>query len=436
MNSAEHQSSDAQPGSLAEFRAGWRPLVACAFGLGLGLSPIAPYTSGIMATALEGEFGWSRADILGTLMLAPIALVFLGAYVGRLVDRLGPRKVALVSTAGLGLAQLLIALIGGQLLTFYAAWAVLAVISLGTLPMTYAKVINAWFTQSRGLALGLALASTGATGAAIPFLLNAALEAFGWRGGYVLLAALPLVIALPVLFAWLRLPEARARTATEALPQTGIPVRQALRGYRFWVLAVGSMALAFGVSGLLPNLFPLLLDRGVDNSTAASALAALAISVTAGRILSGFLLDRIWAPLVCALLVIPATFALVLLANPALTVPVMVASVVTLGLVAGAEFDLVAYMTARYFGQKHFSELYGIQYAAFGLGAGFAPAFYGAMYDRFGSYQPEIILSIALLLFSVAITFALGRYPTSFSSAPEAAQSQASAHPAGEPRTA
>lgn len=397
-----------------EFREGWRPLLACAFGLGFGLSPIAPYTAGIMANALEAALGWSRADILGTLMLAPIGLVLLGRHVGRLVDKVGPRKVALTSTLGLGLAQWLIAAIGSNLIAFYLAWAVLAVVSLGTLPMTYAKVINAWFVETRGIALGLALAATGLTGALMPFLLTSAIAAMGWRGGYLVLGALPIVLAIPVLWLWLRMPAPRAAGRAKALPASGMPVREALRGVRFWILAAGSMALAFAVSGLLPNLYPLLLAREVSPATAATALAGLAISVTAGRIVSGLLLDRIWAPLVCAILVVPAIGALALLASPVLTPSIMIGAVVTLGLVAGAEFDLVAFMTTRYFGQAHFSELYAIQYAIFGLGAGFAPAIYGAIFDHFGSYAPEIYLSSALLLFAVAILFALGRYPLGF----------------------
>ncbi|MBH0114402.1 MFS transporter [Novosphingobium sp. YJ-S2-02] len=391
--------------------------MASAIGLGLGLSPIPPYSSGIMAKALEAEFGWGRGDILGVLMIVPVVLVVLGRYVGRIVDKVGARKVAIGSTIGLGLAQLLIALIGDTLPGLYIGWAIMAVLALGTLPMTYLRVINGWFVEARGLALGLSLACTGLSGAVFPFVLTNMIETFGWRGGYVGLGAMPLLIAVPVLLAWLHEPgEARAEAARKAA-ETGMEVRPALRSYRFWAIAAGSLLLAFGVSGLLPNLFPLLTDRGVSSAAASSALAALALSVTGGRILSGFLLDRLWAPIVCAILVIPAIGALFLLSNPGMTASVMVASVVTLGLVAGAEFDLVAFMTGRYFGQRHFSELYGIQYAAFGLGAGFAPAAYGALYDHFGDYEAVIHLSIALLCAAVAINFTLGRYPRSFASA-------------------
>lgn len=399
---------------LGEFRRAWRPLIASSIGLGLGLSPIPPYASGIMASALEAQFGWPRAEILGTLMIVPVALLVLGRFVGRLVDRLGARKVAIWSTAGLGLAQLLIAAIGTTLVGFYIGWALMAVVALGTLPMTYAKVINGWFVRSRGMALGISLAATGLTGAFVPFALTAALDAFGWRGGYAVLAAMPLLFALPILTSWLREAPAGITETNDVTHATGLTVAEALRGYRFWTLAAASLALAFGVSGLLPNLYPLLLERGLDAMTVKSALAALALSVTGGRILSGFLLDRLWAPTVCAILVLPTVVALSLLASPGLTGAVIVGSVVTLGLVAGAEFDLIAFMTARYFGQKHFSEIYGMQYAAFGLGAGFAPATFGALHDRLGSYTPIIVLSIVLLLAGTALNFTLGHYPRVF----------------------
>lgn len=393
-----------------EFRAGWRPLFASAIGLGLGLSPIPAYTAGIMALAMNKQFGWSRADIMGTLTLAPIALLLAGPWVGRLVDKHGPRKVALVSTVGLALSQLLIAAIATSLVLFYVGWAVLAVTAIGTLPLTYAKVINGWFNAARGMALGIALAATGLTGALFPAFLTWLLSSYGWRAGYIGMAALPLLVALPVLWLWLRMPEEAGAGAAVAAPKTGLSVKAALRGHRFWLLAAGALTLSFGVGGLLPNLFLLMIDRGVAQHQATSAMAMLAISVTAGRLLSGFLLDHLWAPAVCAVLVLPALVALALLAQPGMTPAVMVASVVTIGLLGGAEFDLVAIMTGRYFGQRHFSELYGIQYAVFGVGAGFSPATYSALHDRLGSYTASIYLSMGLLMVAVGLFLSLGRY--------------------------
>ena len=135
------------------------------------------------------------------------------------------------------------------------------------------------------------------------------------------------------------------------------------------------------------------------------------ISVTIGRLISGFMLDRLWAPFVAMLLVVPASIGVAVLTIPGLSLPVAIIAVGIIGLVAGAEFDLIAYITGRYFGQKHFSELYGIQYAVFGLGSGSAPAIYGTIRDWNGSYVPALFLSVILLLGAVALLLTLGRYP-------------------------
>lgn len=406
-------SDAAAPSALDELKRGWRPLIACSVGIGLGLSPVPAYTAGIFATALQKDIGWTRGEILTSLMFIPVALLLLGSSVGRLVDRIGARKVAITSTIGLSFSFLLLAMIGHNIAHFYAAWICLAIVSLGTLPTTYARVINGWFDKARGLALGLSLAGTGITGAFAPFYLNWVIGSYGWRIGYLAYGALPLCIALPILLLWLR--EAPEIARSEAAPAAdGVTVREALHDYRFWVMAFAALGLAAGTSGLMPNLIPLLTDRGYSLATASRVMAALALSVTGGRLLSGVLLDRLWAPLVCTILVVPAVIALALLAQPGMNHAVSTGAAITLGLVAGAEFDLVAYLVGRYFGRRHFSELYGIQYAFFGMGAGFAPACYGVLRDHLGSYEAVIWVSAGLFVCATAALFTLGRYPRRF----------------------
>lgn len=401
---------------LEELRRGWRPLVACTVGIGFGISPIPPFTAGIFATALQKDYAWPRGEILAAIMFMTLGLVLLGSSVGRLIDRIGARKVAIGSTIGLGLSIAAMSAINANILSFYACWAVMATVALGTFPMTYAKILNGWFDRARGLALGISLASTGVTGALYPFYLNPLIASHGWRVGYLGLAALPIFIALPVLLLWLKEPPKDAQSVIAA-PVDGLAVRVALRQYRFWASALAGMALAAGTSGLIPNLMPLLTEHGIAKTSVAQALASLAISVTAGRLIAGYLLDRLWAPLVGLALVIPSTIGVALLATPGTGYYTSIVAVVAIGLVAGAEFDLIAYMTGRYFGQKHFSELYGLQYAIFGLGAGIAPAVYGALRDRLGSYQPVLAISAIMFMLAAALLLTLGRYPRRFDTA-------------------
>jgi MFS family permease len=410
------RSEQSGPDALSryeELRRGWRPLLACSIGVGFGLSPIPPYTAGIFATALHAQFNWPRGEILGAIMLLTGSLVLLGSSVGRLIDRVGARKVAVGSTIGLSVSIALMSTISANILSFYACWALMAVVALGTLPMTYAKVITGWFDSARGLALGICLASTGITGALFPFYLNWMIAAFGWRIAYLGLAALPMFIALPILLLWLREPLTAVKTATAKLVE-GFSVREALRQYRFWASAIGGLCLGAATGGLMPNLFPLLTENGFPTAAATGGVATLAMSVTAGRLISGYLLDRLWAPLVAVILVIPALIAVLLLTLPGMGISISIAAVAVIGLVAGAEFDLIAYMTGRYFGRKHFSELYGIQYSVFGLGSGIAPAAYGAIRDATGSYHPTLGISAGLFVIAVSLLLSLGRYPARF----------------------
>jgi cyanate permease len=89
----------------------------------------------------------------------------------------------------------------------------------------------------------------------------------------------------------------------------------------------------------------------------------------------------------------------------------MAVTIVMLGLTSGAEFDLTAYLTSRYFGRRNFGALYGGQYAIFGVGAGFSPALFGFVHDKAGSYNPILMVSATMFVLGGAVLLLLGRYP-------------------------
>ena len=171
---------------LEELRRGWRPLAAACVGIALGLSPHSAYTIGVIAGPMQADLGWARGEILAATLLGTIMVILLGTAIGRLIDRVGARPVALASTAGVGLGLLLLSTAGTSLFGFQALWGLLTVLGLGTLPMTYAKVVTQWFDRARGLALGLALASTGLAGAFYPFYLGWLTEGADWRSLHVI----------------------------------------------------------------------------------------------------------------------------------------------------------------------------------------------------------------------------------------------------------
>jgi MFS family permease len=164
---------------------------------------------------------------------------------------------------------------------------------------------------------------------------------------------------------------------------------------------------------MITHVVPMLTDRGYDIQTAALVASAQGIAVVFGRAITGYLLDRIWAPILATVVLLcPAVACLVLASAPSLTVATV--AVVFVGFAGGADFDLVAYLTQRYFGLKHFGKVYGFLYPALVGAAGIAPGLFGRAYDVTGTYT--LVLQIAAACFAAAavLVLTLGRYPAQF----------------------
>jgi MFS family permease len=395
-----------------EFRRGWRVLLAAAVGTAVGASPIPFNSVGPFTRPLAEEFGWGRGDIQLALFWFTAAVVLVVPFVGGLADRIGVRRVAISTLALFGLAYAALALTPASLPVFYLLWALMGAVGAGSTPVSWTRGVNAWFVHHRGLALALTLMGTGLTAALLPVLATWLIEHYGWRRAFLGIALLPLVLGLPVVVSLFREPGDRDGRQLAAPPLEGATVGEALRDYRFWVIAGSILFVATGVGGSITNLQPLLMDRGYEAHRAAQVAGVVGVSVIAGRLLAGLLIDRYWAPLVTLpMLALPAV-ACLLLAQPQVPVPAALLSAALIGLAAGAETDLVAFLTARYFGLANYGRLYGLQYAAFGVASGFSPFLFGKVFDATGTYQPILHVAAVLVVAGAVALLTLGPYPS------------------------
>lgn len=413
--------SAAQPN---EFRRGWPVLFASMIGVACGASPIPFNTIGFFMGPLNAEFGWSFRDIsLGVTIYGVIAALLAPVY-GAMADRFGVRPVALLSLLAFSLAFAAFALTPPSIAGFYLIWLLVGLVGIGSTPVTWSRAVNMWFFKNRGLALGIMLLGTSLAAMILPTLTVWGIETYGWRGAHVVVAMLPLLVALPIGFLLFREPRPEERpAAVEASVADGMTLGQALRTRRFWTiwLSIACVALAYGGAHIhMPEIVKL---HGFGASEAAGIMGMVGVAILAGRLITGWLLDRFWAPAVCfPILLLPALSCWLLMGTDT-DYPKMMAAAFLLGFAAGAESDLIAYLASRYFGMAHYGKVYGMLYMPFGMASAISPAIYGAVRDNTGSYDPMLVVSAGLFVIGGALLLTLGRYPDQ-RTAPAAAQPQ------------
>lgn len=400
----------------SEFRRdrAWQIVLAATVGCAFGLTALPFYTLGMVAKPLAAEFGWGRAVAQSGIVFSALGVLSSAWLVGALIDRYGPRRVALFSQFGLALGFVGFAIQSGTPTWWYANWFVLAVFGVGTTPITWSRGVAAWFERQRGLALGLGLMGTGVTAFAAPPLMGAAIATYGWRWGYAGIAIAIVLIALPTTYFLFRerasvddaTGKAGPASRPESLEATGVTLGEAVRGYRFWVLVVVFFFTAGVPSGLIPNVVPMLTDGGMTVTQAAGYASLIGVFVIAGRLLAGWLLDRLWAPIVGAIVMMPTAIACWLL--EAQTMPALAAAFI--GLAGGAEFDLMAYILVKYFGMRHYGKIYAWQWASFTIAAGVGPLLLGRIYDATGTYAAALAAAAIAMLIAPLLLFTLGPY--------------------------
>nr|AJW29448.1 major facilitator superfamily MFS_1 [Sphingomonas sp. JE1] len=394
-------------------------VLAAMIGVAVGLSPIPFYTIGMFAPELSREFGWSFASMMGSIAVQSAVVMVISPLAGFAVDRYGARPVALVSLFLFGLCFMSLSLNQGSLVLFYGQWVVMSVLGIGTLSATWTRVVNGWFDRNRGLAFGIASTGTGLTGFLIKPFAAWMIAEFGWRTAFVAIGALPIVIGLPVIFALFRenrqlAAESDVMTedaAAQPLAEHGMTLQEALRSARFWIMAAAFFLIAFALTAPTPNLENILKTFRFDLADIGRIAASFGLAVIAGRVIGGWLLDRFWAPGCAFVILLLPALGNWLFAGDSLSGGAALVAVFCVGFGAGFEFDLLAFLISRYFGQRNYGVIYGCFYTVIACGGGLGPVVYGYAFDRTGTYAVALLCGIGCILIGGLLLLLMGPYP-------------------------
>lgn len=397
---------------------GWWITIAASVGLSTSPGQFAFGALGLFMIPLTIEFDAPRAEVALASTFFTVALAITSPFIGKIADRYGSKEILIPSLLIFGLLLALIAFIVTSLWQLYIIFALIGVFAAGANGLPYMRIIGEWFNKRRGLALGIAMAGGGAGYMYVPPMLQYIIDNYSWRHGYYALAAIVLFAALPISYFFLKnTPQEMNLYPDDIEPQkredyqneSPITFKEVTAQKTFWLLYLIFAILSFCLYGLLSNLVPMLIDRGMENASAANVAAMLGLAILVSRAVIGYFLDRFFAPRVAIVSILLSTIGVIMLAMGIVGVPVYLAALL-IGLSIGTEFDLLAYLTTRYFGLSSFGMIYGLMFSAFLVGTSFGPPIFGASFDHYGSYINVLILCSILLIVSVGLFLLLPKY--------------------------
>jgi MFS family permease len=372
------------------------------------------------------EFGWSRGNTATIFTVGSVVYGFGSLAAGALVDKFGPRKLVPASCLLLVIGCVVSA-VSTQRWHFYVAYGAFmgfGVICAGYVPITV--TISNWFVRRRGMALGIGL-----VGDVAPPLLALPIQHLiflvGWRAAYGVLAAVLLIVIIPLTAVFMRTrprdlglepdgspggmedeggPKKAGKSMQSGLQivnqewaETDWTLSRAIKTRQFWFVAGVMTTAGMGAGIIMHHLVALVVDIGHSEALAALIFSIAGFLAVLGR-LGGFLSDRLgreFAFTISTSLFLGSALALLMVLKSDQIGPLYVYAV-TFGLGSGLSGPTVSSAAADLFGGRNFGAILGFSNIGFGIGHGLGAWIGGAIFDHSGSYTLAVMTAIPLFI--------------------------------------
>ncbi len=366
------------------------------------------YSVSLFVPLVRAEFAVSMAQVMQSMTAGTFAGMVLMPLAGVLFDRWPMRWIM---SAGLGLFALgLWAVAQSQTIGQYVLCFGLTMAVGNTLVGSPAcqTVLARWFTKSRGRAMGISAIGTSLGGIAVPALVVVLLDSYGWRAALEILAAVALLVVLPIVVATVRgrpadiglCPEDSDSGSSSSDSEAAITLGQILRNPCYWYIGIplGLLFSAYTVG--LVNIAPYAASLDISPGAASTLIMAIAVMGFVGKLGFGVIADRVNLKLALWVVMGLALFGFLLLASQP-SYPVMLAATALMGLAAGGMVPVWGSMMAAAFGLLSYGRAMGLMGPLLTLLV--LPSFtvVGALFDMSGSYQ------LPLLIFSGVIALGM-----------------------------
>lgn len=352
-------------------------------------------------------FGINRSQAMLAIFMFQVVSGFISPVFGRLMDGY-PMRI-LVTLGGLSAA------VGMVLISYASAFWQIILIHMTFLPVgmmlcgTLASqtMVSKWFTEKRGLAIGISAMGTSLGGLTIPLVTNGLIESQGWQDAMFFLGILLAVVVVPLnLWVLSREPPRHnlADHASNSLENKTWGTREILSTRNFWIPVIGLIPINAAFGGVQFNIGAYVADLGMTQTLAAQLIALASISMIIGKFVFGSLGDRVdhrylyW--FMTGLLLVALYFYQ---GNPDRSA--LMAAAALQGFATGGVMPMMGIMYASRFGTYSFGRVLGLVNLFLMMGS-FGSIFSGWMFDQTQSYDAAFwTFGVLLLPCMVAMAF-------------------------------
>ncbi|HYH43466.1 MAG TPA: MFS transporter [Burkholderiales bacterium] len=382
-------------------------------------------TPSLLIVPLESEFQWSRATISFAIGVNILLYGLIGPFAAAMMESFGVRRMMLGALTAIGVGVALTPFMQ-QSWQLVLLWGVVVGAGSGIIANVLAATIAArWFTERRGLVMGLLTSSAAAGQLLFLPLLAAIIAAYGWRPMSFVLAAIVLLLFFPVAKLMRERPQdvglapygEAPGVSAPPLARPGNPVRVAfaalgtgLRSRDFWLLAGSFFVCGASTNGLIgTHLIAACSDKGMSEVAAASMLAMMAIFNFVGATGSGWLSDRMDNRVLLAIYYGLRGLSLLLLPFAFDSFYMLGLFIVFYGLDWIATVPPTVRLTANAFGKDNTGIMFGWISASHQLGGATAAYLAGVIRVDLGNYTQAFIISGALCFVAAVMVMFIGR---------------------------
>ncbi len=338
-------------------------------------------------------FDLSQTQLSAIYLLATLTASLALPFVGGWTDRFGLRRSALAAVAVLAGVAVFMSQVQG-VATLFSGFVLFRVIGAGTMVLLANNTLATWFDRRLGLASGMMQVAMACAMAFVPAGIVLLIDALGWRGAYLGIAAILAVGLLPLLAIVYRespaalgqFPDGVRTGKSLDRVAVGLTLSEARRHRAYWILLAATATWSLIGTGLIFHLEAIFQVHGLGKSASARSMTFVAIGMGTAQILGGLLADRIalrW--LVASAVGLIAVGSGMLASN---SVEILLPSFGVYGVGQGLMSIVAATGWARFFGRAHLGKIRGMSLTAAIAGSSLGPLLMGMSDDYLGSFVP------------------------------------------------